>query len=724
VRQPTLNDVLSDPNLFAAWAKVKDNRGCPGHDGISVPVFEKKLLANLATLSNEVCHGFYKPQSLMRIEIPKDNGGTRSLSIPSVRDRLLQTAVALCITPLFEAEFEECSYAYRAGRSVKQAVQRVEQLRDDGYQWVVDADIESFFDEIDHALLMEKLHSLLVDKGILKLIHQWLKSDVADGDTLFQLTKGVPQGSPISPLLSNLYLDQLDEAFLDNDMALVRFADDFLVLCKNKEKAEAALILSNEILDDLRLSLNEEKTRLVDFNAGFRFLGVQFVRTLAIKSKVVHKRIRSLHAVDHAPPPVVDRVEEKEEEIDSTPDLLRYFQGNPGSDVMRSAFAEADLSGNQFVPASMKTADSVASSSSPEDTSSEPQQDLPTADEEVLASTGHDPRLRTLYLTEHDYELAKAAERLVIQRGDEVLKSIPSIKVDQVMIFGNAQITTQAMHYCLMERIPIYLLSAKGRYYGVIDAFDTEPVLMHRDQFLRADDDAFTLNLAKGFVMGKLHNSRLLLKRQSRNRDSAALQKALQAVNGIQPEAAETLEQLRGYEGAAARAYFAAMVALVDDKWGFTGRVKQPPTDPINAMLSYGYTILFSNVHTLLRARGMNPHVGFLHAMRPGHPALASDVMEEFRSLIVDAVVLNLVLNQRLTPEDFQLPRAEGEACWLSAQARVVFITALEAKLNSPLKHPNSGLHLDYRRCIEQQIQHLAAVVSGRQSEYKPMVLR
>ena len=267
MRQPTLHDVVADANLFAAWAKVKDNRGCAGHDGVSIPDFERKLLVNIATLRDEVRHGFYKPLPLMRIEIPKEGGGIRPLSIPTVRDRLLQTAVALAITPLLEAEFEACSFAYRVGCSVKQAVQRVEQLRDDGYQWVVDADIESFFDEIDHALLIEQLHSLLVDKGILKLIRLWLKSEVAGGDSHFQLTKGVPQGSPISPLLSNLYLDQLDEAFLDNDMALVRFADDFLVLCKSQEKAEAALVLSNEILDDLRLSLNEEKTRLVDFNA-------------------------------------------------------------------------------------------------------------------------------------------------------------------------------------------------------------------------------------------------------------------------------------------------------------------------------------------------------------------------------------------------------------------------------------------------------------------------
>ena len=153
-------------------------------------------------------------------------------------------------------------------------------------------------------------------------------------------------------------------------------------------------------------------------------------------------------------------------------------------------------------------------------------------------------------------------------------------------------------------------------------------------------------------------------------------------------------------------------------------RIRQPPTDGINALLSYGYTLLFYNLYSLLRSRGLNPHVGFLHALRQGHPALASDIMEEFRALVVDAVVWNLALNQHLTPEDFDYPKAEGEPCLLKSNARQIFIKALEEKLNSPITHPNTGVTLDYRRCMEYQVQHLVQVIKSSEYEYQAMVPR
>jgi len=342
------------------------------------------------------------------------------------------------------------------------------------------------------------------------------------------------------------------------------------------------------------------------------------------------------------------------------------------------------------------------------------------------------PRLKTLYLMKHGTTLSKEYERFIIKYKGTVTKKIPAIHVDQIMVFGNSQLTTQVMQYCLQERIPIYLLSGKGRYYGMVDSFSTEPILLHRDQFLRADDKAFALQLAKQFIKGKISNSRLLLKRLTRNRDAPAFEQAVKqlkySINQI--ETATSLDQLRGFEGNAAKINFQAIAATVDKKWGFTGRVKQPPTDPINAMLSYGYTLLFYNTYTFLRTRGLNPHVGYLHSMRMGHPALASDVMEEFRSIVVDAVVLNLVLNNKLSIDDFERPEkqvepsADKQACMLNKKARGLLIRQIENKLNAPLTHPISQLKLDYRRCIEHQVNHLAAVIRGHETSYQPLILR
>lgn len=665
-----------------------ENQGCAGVDYQTLEAFAEQLHHNLEILRNEVRYDAYRPLPLLRVEVGKPNGGKRLLSIPTVRDRVLQTAVTRVIEPLFEAEFEDCSFAYRKGRSVDQAVERIQCLQRQGYHWVVDADIHCFFDSIDHTLLMAEVGKLITDTGLLNLIQAWLCATVIDGDRRLVLHKGVAQGSPIAPLLSNLYLHHLDEALLDNNLCLVRFADDFLILCRSRDRAEQALELTDDVLRRLCLKLNTGKTRIVHFDQGFRFLGVQFIRSLAFKTAADEPDLLDLPLVSEKTAPTA---------------------AQPIAEpltVMQLAFSEADLSADDFPGRE------------------EGLKNLERPDEEDLPAD-HEPLLRTLYLLQHGQVLGKESERLIVRQEQKTVREIPAIKVDQVMVFGNAQITTQAMQFCLQERIPIYLLSGQGHYYGVIDSFSTEPVLLQREQFLRANDPAFCLKVAVAMVHGKLANSRLMLQRLARRHNTEVLHTAADTLKSTLTNLADasSLDELRGFEGSSAKVYFQALAATVDSAWGFNQRVRQPPADGINAMLSYGYTLLFYNIYSLLRSRGLNPQVGFLHALRPGHPALASDMVEEFRALVVDAVVWKLVLNQRLTPDDFDNPTT-GEGCLLKPHARQVFIKTLEEKFNSAIAHPVTGIELDYRRCMEYQVQHLTQVIRGIGTDYRAMVLR
>lgn len=688
MQTPSIAHVLSDFTLYQAFSKVYENQGCAGVDYQTLDMFAQNLHSNLDTLRNEISYGTYKPLPLLRVQIEKPTGGKRALSIPAVRDRVLQTAVTQIIEPVFEAEFENCSFAYRKGRSVDQAIQRVQFLQRQGFQWVVDADIQNFFDNIDHSQLLAEIAKLVTDAAIVHLIKQWLRATVQDGDRQFVLHKGVPQGSPIAPLLSNLYLDQLDEVMFDNRLCLVRFADDFLILCKSRERAEHALELTDSVLNDLKLKLNANKTRIVHFDQGFRFLGVHFIRSLAFKTEADPVNMLGL-------PPVIEKTT-------TPPPKLTEVKT-----MMQQAFLEANVTSKAFV-STVKTPDSP----------------------DVLADdylpSDYDPLLRTLYILQHGQVLAKESERLIVKQEQKIVREIPAIKVDQIMVFGNAQITTQAMQFCLQEKIPIYLLSGQGHYYGVIDSFSTEPVLLHREQFLRANDEGFCLKMAISLVHGKIANSRLMIKRQSRRHNSEVLQAAADTLKDslTQLTTATDLDQLRGFEGNAAKVYFKALSASVDSSWNFNQRVRQPPTDGINAMLSYGYTLLFYNIYSLLLARGLNPHVGFLHSTRPGHPALASDLMEEFRAIVVDAVVWKLVVNNQLSVDDFTYPKTEDEPCILTSPARQLFIRAIEQKLNSAITHPVTGTQMDYRRCIEYQVLHLAQVIRGVDADYQPLILR
>lgn len=278
--------------LKKAFYSVKANHGCAGVDGVTIDQFEQNLDANLFALSQELKHGVYLPLPLMKIQVAKKNGEPRNLCIPVVRDRVVHRAVLNLIEPVVEKEFETCSFAYRKGRSVRQAVYKIKECYDKGYRFVVDADIDAFFDNVDHDLLIEKFRRVVTDANIRKFVELWIKAEVWDGKTLSVIKKGIPQGSAISPILANLFLDELDEAMLQTGYKFIRYSDDFVILCKNPEKAYQALELTEHILESLMLKLDEKE--IVSFDQGFKFLGVVFLKSMIMKPFEIQQKNRKV----------------------------------------------------------------------------------------------------------------------------------------------------------------------------------------------------------------------------------------------------------------------------------------------------------------------------------------------------------------------------------------------------------------------------------------------
>ncbi len=286
-------------SLATAFLQVKENQGCAGVDGVTIEEFENDLPRNLSLLENELKHKQYSPLPLLKILVDKGNGEARALCISTVKDRVVQTAILYIIEPILEKEFEACSFAFRKGRSVRNAVYKIKEYYEAGYKWVVDADIDAFFDSVDHELLFKKVRRYIKDEDIVRLIELWIKAEVWDGETLTVMDKGIPQGSPLSPIFANLFLDELDEAMLKNGQRYVRFADDFLILCKNTEKARQSLEFTNEILKKLLLKLDESD--IVSFDHGFKYLGVTFIRSMIM---VPFDRPKKERKVLYYPPPL------------------------------------------------------------------------------------------------------------------------------------------------------------------------------------------------------------------------------------------------------------------------------------------------------------------------------------------------------------------------------------------------------------------------------------
>jgi len=300
-----VDKVIRPTTLEAAWRKVARNKGAAGVDGQSIERFAAQAERYLRELHDSLKDGSYRPSPIKRVEIPKGDGRTRPLGIPTVKDRIVQTALKLVIEPIFEVQFRPGSYGFRPGRSCKDALREVDRLLKEGYAFVVDADLKGYFDSIPHARLMALVAERISDGRILSLIDGFLRQDIMTDMACWQPTTGTPQGAVLSPLLANIYLHPLDLLMEESGRRMVRYADDFVILCRTEAEAVAALRQVEAWVAANGLTLHPDKTRVGDSRQpgqGFEFLGYRFeagrrlVRKKSLKAfkdKVRTRTIRS-----------------------------------------------------------------------------------------------------------------------------------------------------------------------------------------------------------------------------------------------------------------------------------------------------------------------------------------------------------------------------------------------------------------------------------------------
>jgi RNA-directed DNA polymerase len=274
-----LERILSRENMLKAWKRVKANKGAPGIDGINIEAFPEYLKANWPYIREEIFAGTYQPSPVLRVEIPKPTGGSRPLGIPTLLDRLIQQAIAQVLNPIFDPDFSESSFGFRPGRSAHDAVYQVREYIRQKKRIAVDMDLSKFFDTVNHDVLMHRISRKVRDKRVLRLIGKYLRAGVMVNGRLQRTPKGVPQGGPLSPLLANILLDDLDKELEKRGHCFARYADDFVILVKSSSAGERVKRSVRKFLErKLKLTINEEKShvRVTDHTD---FLGFTFRRT-------------------------------------------------------------------------------------------------------------------------------------------------------------------------------------------------------------------------------------------------------------------------------------------------------------------------------------------------------------------------------------------------------------------------------------------------------------
>ncbi|RLC78136.1 MAG: CRISPR-associated endonuclease Cas1 [Chloroflexi bacterium] len=348
-----------------------------------------------------------------------------------------------------------------------------------------------------------------------------------------------------------------------------------------------------------------------------------------------------------------------------------------------------------------------------------------------------------LYITTQGAKLRYRKRRLVVEKqgrgkGErKEIAAVPAVHVSQVLIFGNVSVTTPAIGFLLANEIDVTFLTLRGRYKGRLVGPSGGNSRLRLRQYERAIDPAWALETARAIVTGKLHNTRTLLRRYARRLTPSPPQEegrggdltaAADQITDLISSAdrCRAINSLNGVEGRGAAVYFGVLRRLIqsdDEAWAFTKRNRRPPRDPVNVLLSFGYTVLTHNVESAVRAVGLDAYIGFLHQIAYNRPSLALDLVEEFRCIIVDSVVLRCINNNIILPKHFAITPGGTYPVLLSDEGRSRFIRELEMRFNLEFKHPDSKERVTYRRCFELQARQLARCLQTG-DVYRPFKVR
>jgi CRISP-associated protein Cas1 len=648
----------SVPALTEAWIRTLKNGGGPGGDGETLQHFARAADFRLARLSHELQADLYRPGPLRRLQVPKRSGGMRPLSIPCVVDRIAQRAAATVLSAALEPTFSDASFGYRPGRSVSQAVARVDYLRRQGFSWVVDADIKGFFDNVPHAPLLDRLRQAGIDAPLCDLIALWLESFSDNG-------VGLAQGSPLSPILANLHLDALDDSFGDKGpVRIVRFADDFVLLTRCRPGAEAALAKAQERLAEGGLRLNLEKTRIVPFDQALRFLGHLFLRGMVMPSD---EEDAPLGALTHA----------------------------GGADEERAA------------PAAPREEPAPRADPTPASVASPPASFDPDGEDDL--SPGQVP----LYLFEPGYRLVAEREGFTVIGHDRPRLRLPATMVSRIDLGAEVEAEDAALRLAAAHGIPVALLNEAGLPQSVLMPTLTGDAALHMAQARLALDPARAEDMAALLVAGRLRNAHALLKRLNRRRADPAVEEACTVLHygWRKVEAPRRVAEARAVEAEGARAYWPALSACLEHGFALPSRRDPERATPVNAVLDYTASLLIRDMRSaVLRAR-LHPGFGVLHATTDGRDACVYDLVEPFRAPLAEGLAVYLLNNRILRAADFVVEppksaRAHGVRLLPAASRKLV--QGYETWMARPILDPVTARRTTWRSLLLTEARRFA----------------
>jgi group II intron reverse transcriptase/maturase/CRISPR-associated endonuclease Cas1 len=579
------------------------------------------LIEKIQKINKQLKQKKYKASSLKAWQKKKPKGGYRIITAPNFEDRVLQKATANILAQHLEKLFYNHSYGYRPKRSRQNAKETIKKAMLAGYKWVFESDIEQFFDNVNHHTLAIRLKGIFGKDPIIKLILSWMKAPYLYGQIKVQRNKGLPQGNPLSPILSNLILDDFDNDLQKQGHLLIRYADDFIILSKTKQQSEQAEKAVKQSLEEHYLKLNLEKTNHLSPQETYEFLGYSFPSSSselndnqAFNSKIACPLTKSYQIQD-------------EPSTKITPIIIQSIENSYGNTIIiQGSYKEINTHQNQ----------------------------------------------------------------LKISENEKNIACYPWQQIQSIILIGKHQITTASLQNALEFEKNIYFLKSNGQFQGTLYSHHAYNKKLYLQQIFAFDNQQFALNTAQKVIQQKsIQQYKLLKKNQSKaikpiQRYINAIQKYIEKIPNSQ-----SIEKLMAIEGLIANNYYKAYQQFIPQEYQFTQRNKRPPKDPINILLSLGYTMLYNYTDSLITIQGLNPFCGYMHKARGNHKTLASDQMEPYRTKI-DQTILKLINQKQIKYNDFY--KTSNNVIQFNPDKRKIYLQAIMQTLSQQTQTQASSL--------------------------------
>lgn len=622
---------FSERSLGIAWKKVQKRESDDGNLAPSILKFQEDAEEKILRLSEALLDGSYKPYQFTEVDI-ETNGKERTLHIPAVQDRIVARAILATTTSRIDPLLGASAFGYRPGLGVADAVQAVVDAREAGLKWVLRTDVDDCFPSLSPDIAFDRFTQAVHDTDITDVVEQLLGRTVGNGKMRGKTLPGLPLGCPLSPVLMNLVLVDLDDALNAAGFTVVRYADDIVVVGESKEELEDAARFCQRILRSFNMQLGDDKTDIMTFDDGFAFLGEDF-------------------GPKYPPAMPLQRVQE--------------------------------------------------------------------------------PENRVLYLGAQTAHARISKGRLIVedrQKGGgkpTKLFDVPCGHVSRIVAFGSVAISSGLRSWAMYNGVDIVLSNRRGSYLGIMQGTKTETHSARLIAQVEINDTPRQLEISCAIIRAKIHKQIVVLQRFSKRESEEKVSNAINNMRKFMTMLDDTasIDEAMGLEGAAAKEYFAAYGALLPNELAFTTRSRQPPLDLANASLSFLYTVLLGECVTALRAAGMDPGLGVLHNPQAKRPSLALDLLEEFRPLVADQVVLNAARRNRLTSKHARKD-PKGQGILLTKKGREEILKAYEERMLQVVKGSIPDFAGSIRRHLYRQAQRLAGAIMHDDYEWSGMSWR